>query len=698
MKYSWIRKCIAMVTILSISVGVSYCNDSQDLVVHASSQVMDYSRTKEFAQVKAELLVTGYGNTSVQYALIDQGEVKITGQAGVYSMNQSVVLNEKHMYGIGSISKMYTAASVMNLVEEGKIHLDNPVVDYIKDFTMVDSRYKNITVRMLLNHSSGIMGSSFQNGFLLNDNDIIYHDTFLKKLAKQKLKSNPGNFSVYSNDGFTLAEILVERVSKKSFSTYIRDMFTKPLQLSNTHTPQDKFNKTLLTKTYYPGYKMDYPVDTVNAIGTGGIYSTAQELCQFSTTFMKDSNGILDKESLVAMENHEYERGIWPEGKDSGLAYGLGWDSVDLFPFNQYNIKALTKGGDTYFYHSSLIVLPEHNMAVAVLSSGGASSYNQIMGTEILLTALEEKKIIESVKEDKSYESPVPVSIPTDVEQYAGYYGTLGGVINVEFNQNNELVLWNPLLSREYSQKFIHVGNGLFVNAVGKNYAIVEFVKESNGKVYMKNQNYNTLPGLGQTASNYYVGQKLDNHSISKSVKEAWLARSKERFFVVNEKYTSQSYPTSLVMTSFTLIDDIPYIGGVKIIDKNYGKNILEIPGMYGRDLVDYRFMIKNKKEYLEAGDSLYISSKGISHLSNKKHSIKIDMDGYGKWYKVPQTLVGKTMVVSIPKNGAYAVYDANGNCLRYSYMDKKKKTDLPKGGYVLFAAEKGTKFNVFFE
>lgn len=699
MKKSWIRRWFGIIGIISFSVGTLYYYSPQEEVVHASSQIVDYSRTQELAQKKADLLITGYGITSVEYALIDQGNIQISGQAGVYSKTQNTTLDKNHMYGIGSISKMYTAAAVMNLVEEGLVDLDSPVTSYLKDFVMADKRYKNITVRMLLNHSSGLMGSSFQNAFLLNDKDTKAHDTLLKKLSKQSLKAAPGEFSVYSNDGFTLAEILVERVSKKSFSVYIREVFIEPLQLQYTYTSQESFNKSFLVKTYYPGFKEEMPIDSVNAIGTGGIYSTAEDLCQFATIFMKDSYEILERESLMAMENPEYSRGIWPQGQDSSLAYGLGWDSVELYPFNQYGIKALSKGGDTVFYHSALIVLPEYNMAVAVLSSDGSSSYNQIMGQEILLSALKERNSIDQVKEDKSFEQPIPVSIPADIQQYTGEYATLGGILTVEFDKDNQLVLWNPIVSKDYSQRFTHVGNGLFVISMGKNYASIEFVKESNGRVYLKNQNYNILPGIGQTASNYYVGQKIDQNTISKSVGKSWLARNGQQYFLVNEKYTSQSYPTSLVIQSLTMSDQLPgYVGSIKIVDSNLGQNILQLPGVYGRDLVNYRFYVKNKIEYLEAGDGIYVSKKGIKNIPSTAHTVKIGKDGYGQWYKIPKSLAGRTMIVTIPKKSAYAVYDGQGNCIRYSYIDKNKKTILPIDGYIMFVSEKNTKFNVFYE
>lgn len=70
------------------------------------------------------------------------------------------------------------------------------------------------------------------------------------------------------------------------------------------------------------------------------------------------------------------------------LSFGLGWDAVEWFPFSQSGIQALVKGGDTLYYHAGLVVIPEYDMAAAVVSSGGASTYNELTATRILIDAL----------------------------------------------------------------------------------------------------------------------------------------------------------------------------------------------------------------------------------------------------------------------------------------------------------------------
>ncbi len=199
---------------------------------------LTYETTKKTVIEKAKLLTETYGTTSLQYALIDGGEIVVSGQTGKNDINDKVPLTSNTIYGIGSTSKMMLTAAVMKLVDEGKIDLDVPVVNYIPDFKMKDNRYKQITPRMLLNHSSGLLGTSTSNATLYGDNDTYSHDTFLEQLANQNLKADPGAYSVYSNDGFTLAEILVERVSGIGFTSFIHKYFTEPLDMKHTKTPR----------------------------------------------------------------------------------------------------------------------------------------------------------------------------------------------------------------------------------------------------------------------------------------------------------------------------------------------------------------------------------------------------------------------------------------------------------------------------
>lgn len=430
---------------MSLPTGVMAVSDNQTTVV--VSQEVASRELKKIAAEKANLLTQSYETTSVQYAIIDNGKVILSDQTGKNDMEGKQPLTKNTLYGIGSVSKIYTTAAVMKLVDEGKVDLDVPVVHYVPDFQMKDERYKRITPRMLLNHSSGLQGTGYGNSFLFEDNDTYAHDNLLQQLSNQSLKADPGEFSVYCNDGFTLAEIMVEKVSGMSFTEFIHQQFTEPLKLNHTKTPQDIGENDKFAGLYFPTYEGQLPAESVNVIGTGGISSTAEDMVRFSQIFMGQGKGILSDKAVKAMEQEEYKKGMWPGDGDSIVNYGLGWDSVKLYPFSEYGIKGLAKGGDTGLQHASLVVLPEQKMAVAVLSSGGSSSTNQMMATEILLAALKEKGVIKDIKPNKSFGKPVKAKMPQDIAKKAGLYGNSFSHFNIEITKNGELIL--PVIQKK---------------------------------------------------------------------------------------------------------------------------------------------------------------------------------------------------------------------------------------------------------
>ena len=137
--------------------------------------------------------VNGMKENDNRYRVYAAGDVKIEGQDV-----------DNTIYCTGSVSKVYVTAAVMQLVDQGKVDLDAPVIDYIDDFKMADERYKDITVRMLMNHSSGLMGTVLKDDTLINDNVLDREKLMLTNLATQHLKADPGAYSSYCNDGFDL--------------------------------------------------------------------------------------------------------------------------------------------------------------------------------------------------------------------------------------------------------------------------------------------------------------------------------------------------------------------------------------------------------------------------------------------------------------------------------------------------------------
>ncbi|WP_086074823.1 serine hydrolase domain-containing protein [Paenibacillus camerounensis] len=658
-----------------------------------TSGVISYEITREAATVKANLLTDKYGTNSVQYALIDHGDIVVSGQSGRNDEQGQRPLTKETLYGIGSTSKMFITVAVMQLAEQGKIELDTPVIEYVPGFKMKDERYKQITPRMLLNHSSGLMGSSFTDVFLFEDSDTYAHDILQKQLSGQTLKADPGAYSVYCNDGFTLAELMVEQVSGLGFTSYIQRYITEPLNLSNTMTPLDYPDTAKMAGLYYSEYTGQLPNERVNVIGTGGIYSTAEDLVRFSTIFTGGKEEVLAGKSAAATAQDEYKTPLWPDDADNSIDYGLGWDCVKLYPFSEYGMRALTKGGDTTLYHSSLVVLPDQDMAAAVVSSGGSSTYDQLLANEILLQALKEKGAIAEFKPEKSYGAPVKADMPESVLQYSGIYGASNATMNINISEGGVMSVTTEQMPDTPAQSFVYSADGTFRSADGN--TMISFVTEDNGRTYLWNRQYIVVPGLGQTALSVYNAEKLQPLDLPAETKEAWDKRV-GKYYVLDEKYTSLLY---LVSPSIQLnnTDQLPgYMLDKRITGPDTAVSELQIPGMNGRDLSGLTFFTQDGVEYLKMREFILLSEDAVKPFNlAKESSITILPNGYASWYTISDKDGGKIIKVSMPANASFAVYDEKGKCLYFSVIGGKEEVVLPLGGAIVFAGEAGTEFGI---
>lgn len=634
------------------------------------------------------------GAVSIQYALWQDGAVTDTGASGVYSKTENRALTEDNLYGIGSVSKIYTTVAVMQLAEQGKVSLDAPVTRYLKDFRMADSRYKDITVRMLLNHSSGIMGTGLAGAILFDDADPSATDGLLEALSTQRLIADPGAYSVYCNDGFTLAELVVEAVSGMDFMDYVDRYILDPIGLDDTYAPGGDFDTARLAKTYSGNSTEALPVDSLNAIGAGGLYATASDLASFGGALT--GTKLLKESSLEAMAYPEYSRGIWPDDTLDTLAYGLGWDNVEWFPFCQSDITALTKGGDTLRYHAALVVLPEYDMAAAVVTSGGTSTYNQLAATQILAAALAE----EGVSVDQTIPAlpeAEPAPLPAELKQYAGYYGSTSLQYHIELADDGTLTMTCPTYPTMVpAQTFTYCADGTFRDATGT--AALSFVKEDNGEIYLYQKAVSALPGLGALPVSNYAAVKLPDNAVTEEVQALWDQVLTMSILPMTEKYSSQVY-LSLSETAAEASAPIPgYLGPDRIADETSALFAVALPGVGGRDGMDYTRQVRDGVTWLTVRGSVYMEASGAPQLfigSGWAYST-IQPDGYARWYQVGSA-AGKTMTVQVPEDAGFWVYDASGKVAASSVLGDTGAVTLPEGGMVVFAGEAGARFHLRF-
>lgn len=643
------------------------------------------------ASTQAAALTMQYGGaSSLQWALFTDGEISASGALDA----QFQPGDETLLYGIGSVSKVYTAAAAMKLVEQGLLTLDEPVVTYLPEFTMADERYTQITMRMLLNHSSGLMFAGMKDAFLFDDPQNTHAvDSLLDELSTQRLIADPGAYSVYCNTGFTLAQLVIERITGMPLSDFLRVEFFAPAGMEQTFACADGFDRSRLAPAYLPlDPTRAVASDCVTLTGTGGLYATARDLARFGG-LLAGQGEALSEDSLAAMAADEFARGLWPEDSEHDLlSYGLGWDVVHMFPFSQNGVQALCKGGDTNLYHAALVVLPEYGMAAAVLSCGGVSTYNQLLAARLLIDALAERGVI--IDEQAALPDAQPAQMPAEMTGLSGKYATSTAVVDVAISEDGVLSLTQGEDEYAFTQAFAYCDDGSFRDETGS--VLVRLITESNGETYLFQQGYSPVPGLTTMGMACYSCQKLvPATDLSEDVLSAWQARDGKRYFMMNAHYTSQVYALVMPYTSVAFDAALPgYVGANRITDENTLMAVMQAPGTAGRDGMDMTFAERDGVEYLFAPGYVYADESVVRPLEGTQ-SVTIGEDGWACWFSIDAALAGKTLTVSLPERGSFSVYSADALPVACSAAYGDTACVLPEGGYAVFAGESGECFEI---
>lgn len=640
----------------------------------------------------AQLALDYSGASSVQYALWGSGEIQISGQAAVSDRLDPEPLTQDSLYGIASISKLYAVTAILQLEDAGLVNLDDPVTAYLPDFRMRDSRYTQITLRMLLNHSAGFQGGNNHNAMLFADGDETVSKEILSYLADQALAHEPGAFSTYCNVGFTLAERVVEAVTGESFQDYVWENILSPAGLHNTFTPERGFDSERREKTWYwANTAKPMPMESVTQVsGIGGFYATAEDVAAFGGRMVDGT--LFSSQSLTQMTAPEYRNGFFPENDTNFFTYGLGWDSVVTYPFQQNGIQALSKCGDSLVYHSALVVLPEYRLSAAVLFCGGASDVAALLANRLLIRELETQKGISVDTSLPPIASGEDAEIPDSLRILAGCYGSTMQQFRLEFT-GNTLNLTN--LDMGMTKYFAYCQDGFFYEQSGIPWRLR--LEKHGSEVYLYHNSYDDYGELGLVPWSQYTAIRLDENPISEELQTRW-NRAYYARLPVNEKYTSMEYASLIPYTGLadSVQAKIPgYVDAVKILDETHAVFSAPLPGTAGREGTDLTLEQQGDMLYLHANSRIFLGEGSILEME-RMDTITIPDSGYAQWFRVGG-LAGMNMTVQLPENSGFYVYDARGSIAASSVMWGDTSAQLPDDGYLVFIGEPGMIFELMF-
>jgi CubicO group peptidase (beta-lactamase class C family) len=258
-------------------------------------------------------------------------------------------------YRIGSITKQFTAACILQLAEQGKLSTDDKLSKYFPDYPKGDS----ITIHMLLSHTSGIKNYTSLPEFWPKSVLPLNHDSMIALFKNKPLDFPPGSKFNYSNSGFYLLGVIVEKASQKKFNEYLLENVLKKAGLTNT--VMDQLDSVLMnramgySKTGTGTWQHAMYISMEGPFSAGAMVSTTSDLVKW--TLALHNNQVINNASRQKMMTPNFDN----------YGYGIVIDSLKTHPRVWHN------GGIPGFL-TSLAYFPKDELCVVALSNTGANS------------------------------------------------------------------------------------------------------------------------------------------------------------------------------------------------------------------------------------------------------------------------------------------------------------------------------------
>lgn len=308
-------------------------------------------------------------------AVARHGEVLVSRGYGLADLEHEVPVTERTVFRLGSITKQFTAAAIMKLVEAGKLSLDDELTKFLPDYPTGGRR---ITVRHLLTHTSGIksytgLGPKWREKVRLD----LSHEELLALFRDEPFDFEPGAKFLYNNSGYYLLGMIIERVTGQSYATYLTETFFRPLGLESTSYCDER----AVVKDRARGYSTwqgtlvnAEPLSMTQPYAAGALCSTARDLVRWQEALA--GGKVVSASSYRAMTTS----GKLDNGTETGYGFGLGLSKLEDRPL-------VGHGGGINGFVTHLAYLPGEELTVVVLANAEGANPERL-GWRITLRAL----------------------------------------------------------------------------------------------------------------------------------------------------------------------------------------------------------------------------------------------------------------------------------------------------------------------
>src|SRR5467141_491583 len=357
--------------------------------------------------------LTKPGSPGCALAVYRDGKIIYTKGYGLANIEENVAITPQTVFDIGSTSKQFTSASILLLEKQGKLSIQDDIRKYLPEIP--DYGHK-ITILHLLNHTSGLRDylTLFELAGI-NIDSVTTDGDALALITRQKaLNFAPGTDWLYSNSGFFLLSVIVQRASGKTLREFASDNIFAPLEMTHTQYRDDHAALIANRAMAYDeqenkaGYKLN--VSYFEQTGDGAVHTSVEDLQKWDDNFYSPRVG--GKEFLAEIQ----ERGKLNNG--NVLEYAKG-----LFVQDYRGLHTVSHGGSWGGYRAELLRFPDQHFSVACLcnlgNAGPSRRARQV--ADIYLGSLMKPR--ESKSQERENKEKNEVTIGADqLKNYSGEY------------------------------------------------------------------------------------------------------------------------------------------------------------------------------------------------------------------------------------------------------------------------------------
>jgi CubicO group peptidase (beta-lactamase class C family) len=405
---------------------------------NATSPNLPLERINRFIEERRVLA----GVPGISVVMVKDDSVVYSHGYGLANIKTKTPMTDATLLEIGSTTKSMTALVVMQLVEDGKLELDQTVKHYLPWFTTSEKNKLSdkITLRQCLTHTSGLSDESIPHDTAMDD---LALERWVKSFKNSKLEFVPGSKTKYSNFGYAVLGLIVQKVSGVSFETYLNENLFKPLEMQRTTLNPNIASELGLAQGYRgtPGGSFKATPRQLGRLGVPAGSLTASSARDIGNYLVMQLNQgqfhgrqIISLASLLETQKPQvnYHFGIPTYNLTHEIKYGFGWRV-----FQSRGLDLVAHNGTVGRMGSVFLLSPEQKLGVAIL-------WNlEVEGLDLELAL----GLLDFLRGDESAILPVPSStravktIKTNLAPFVGTYTSSEGKIEVRINAKNQLEL-----------------------------------------------------------------------------------------------------------------------------------------------------------------------------------------------------------------------------------------------------------------